>query len=641
MEAQLVGAARAGLLVGHPVVPRERRRLDLDQGAGRPLGDLAEHRQHRLPPGADQLGGRHPLPRRGIAREEAVLRVEPDREVADPLLEHVLRPAAHQMHLGVGAGRQRAEQVQHVAVGPGELGGGRERDQGAVVVQEQQQGVGGGEPAGQRPPRRRTARGGPRAGARGRDLGELLEKGGDPAMHVEGLDPGTERGQACAALLARHRERAVVHLRRAVHVVRVHLQRLRQLPGGAGELAQDQHAVAVDPRGDELLGDQIHPVAQRGHQHHVGGAVERHQLGLGEAAEDVVHRHPAGGAERAVDPPDQPVDQRAEVLIGPHVGAGRHGHLDQAHLLPKLGVAVEHPLVGQEPAGDALGVVEPVHAHQDPHAAVAADRLGLAFDRGIGGHGGERLRVHAHREDAEPHLAAGELHPVDLDRDAEDVGERDGEMTQVRRGVEADEVGAEHALEHSVARGQGPEQLLGGERDVEEEPDARPRQPLAQEPGQEEELVVVDPDRVARPVVRRDHVGEGLVGLDVAVPVAHLQGDLVEQVVEQRPEHAVGEALVEPGDEVRRQGHPHQPHGGELAVEAGLLLGGEVAFGARPADPEPVGLLVGAHEPGGEPTGAPLDLHARVGDPNGDGKAVGDDHETGHSRKVTGGREGG
>ena len=84
VQAQLVGAAGPGLLVGHPVVPGQRRRLHLDERAGRPLRDLAEHGQHRLAPAPAELRGRHPLARLRIAGQEAVLGVEPDRKVAEP-----------------------------------------------------------------------------------------------------------------------------------------------------------------------------------------------------------------------------------------------------------------------------------------------------------------------------------------------------------------------------------------------------------------------------------------------------------------------------------------------------------------------------------------------------------------------------
>ena len=83
----------------------------------------------------------------------------------------------------------------------------------------------------------------------------------------------------------------------------------------------------------------------------------------------------------------------------------------------------QQPLEGQQPAGDALGVVEPVDAHQDADAAVAPERLRLGLDRGVVrqrlGTGSASI---AHREDAEPHLAAGELHPVDVHGEAQDVG---------------------------------------------------------------------------------------------------------------------------------------------------------------------------------------------------------------------------
>ena len=95
----------------------------------------------------------------------------------------------------------------------------------------------------------------------------------------------------------------------------------------------------------------------------------------------------------------------------------------------------------------------------------------------------------------------GELNPIDLDRVAEDVGERGGEVAEVGRRVEADEIGAEHALEDAIAGRQRAEELLGGERDVEEEPDAGAGKPLAEQAGEEQELVVVHPDHVARAVV--------------------------------------------------------------------------------------------------------------------------------------------
>ena len=158
---------------------------------------------------------------------------------------------------------------------------------------------------------------------------------------------------------------------------------------------------------------------------------------------------------------------------------------------------------------------------------------------------------------------------------------------------------------------------------------------VAEEARQEQELVVVHPDHVAGPVVRGDDVGEALVRLDVAVPVADLERDLFQEVVEQGPEHPVREALVEPGDLVGGERHLHEPHGGERLVEARLPLGIEVAGRSRPPDPEPVRLLVRPHEARGQAAGAPLYLDARLGGLDGDGQAVGDDQEPGHPGKVS------
>ena len=63
-----------------------------------------------------------------------------------------------------------------------------------------------------------------------------------------------------------------------------------QFRGGPCELAEHQHAVVVDPGGDELLGNQIHPIAQRSDQHHVGRAVERDEVLQRHGPVDVVDR---------------------------------------------------------------------------------------------------------------------------------------------------------------------------------------------------------------------------------------------------------------------------------------------------------------------------------------------------------------
>jgi hypothetical protein len=201
--------------------------------------------------------------------------------------------------------------------------------------------------------------------------------------------------------------------------------------------------------------------------------------------------------------------------------------------------------------------------------------------------------------------------------------------------VKADQVGAQHALQQLGPGRQGAEQLLGGKRDMEEEPDPGLRESAPEEAGEQQELIVVHPDQVVLLVLGGDHVGEALVHLDVALPAADLKGHLIEQVVKQGPEDPVGESFVVAGDFVAGEGDADQALGRQLPIE-GVLLGGSQRFrrGAGPADPEPIGLLVRAQQAGRQAAGAPLHLHPGVGGSDGDREPVGDDQEPGHEKKL-------
>ena len=63
-----------------------------------------------------------------------------------------------------------------------------------------------------------------------------------------------------------------------IGIVRVDDDGIGQLVDGAGELAEHQHAGLVGARRDELLGHQVHPVAEGGHDHHVRGTIQRDEL---------------------------------------------------------------------------------------------------------------------------------------------------------------------------------------------------------------------------------------------------------------------------------------------------------------------------------------------------------------------------
>ena len=174
-------------------------------------------------------------------------------------------------------------------------------------------------------------------------------------------------------------ERVVQGLGELVGGERIHRHHVGERPGRAGELRQ--HAArppSSAARGDELLGDEIHAVVQRRHHARVGGAVERADL-FGRvvlAAEDdrrpvracrsarlmAVHLRQHLGAERLVAARGGRASARRSAGTPP---VSRHS-----------GWRVEQPLEGLQALGNALGVVEPVDAHDEPGVADAERAAG-------------------------------------------------------------------------------------------------------------------------------------------------------------------------------------------------------------------------------------------------------------------------
>jgi hypothetical protein len=129
--------------------------------------------------------------------------------------------------------------------------------------------------------------------------------------------------------------------------------------------------------------------------------------------------------------------------------------------------------------------------------------------------------------------------------------------------------------------------------------------------------------------------GEKLVHLDVRLPIAYMEWNLIHQVVKQGPQNAVGESFVIAGDLIVGEGNSDQAHAGELLVQLGLLLGRQVLRSARPADPEAPRLLVGPEQAGREATWTLLYLHhTAFGYPDSDRQSVGDNEDPGHGFKV-------
>jgi hypothetical protein len=197
--------------------------------------------------------------------------------------------------------------------------------------------------------------------------------------------------------------------------------------------------------------------------------------------------------------------------------------------------------------------------------------------------------------------------------------------------VESDEVGAEQALEDLLALRKDPERLRRGEGDVEEESDSRLGNPGADQRRHAHELVVVDPDQVARAVMGDDRIGEPAVHSLVVLEPVDLQRQLAGEVVEQRPEHAVGVRLVVPLHLLTGERDLDQTHRLQTGSELGLVLLRERIHETRPADPEPTGTFVRPPEPGGHSADARLDLDSVRIRADRHRKPVGHDEDAGHS----------
>jgi hypothetical protein len=86
-------------------------------------------------------------------------------------------------------------------------------------------------------------------------------------------------------------------------------------------------------------------------------------------------------------------------------------------------MALQHPLEGQQSPRDAFGVVQPVHPHQQLEVLVSLQRMNLSGDPGLLRHRAERFGIDSHGEHAQPDLPGGEMHPVDVHGEAQDLSE--------------------------------------------------------------------------------------------------------------------------------------------------------------------------------------------------------------------------
>jgi hypothetical protein len=197
--------------------------------------------------------------------------------------------------------------------------------------------------------------------------------------------------------------------------------------------------------------------------------------------------------------------------------------------------------------------------------------------------------------------------------------------------VKADEVRAEQAREHRLPVREHAEDLGGREGDVQEEPDARVRQALAEHRGQEHELVVVHPDELVSASVLAHDVRKILVRRLVLGEVVDDVRQSIEQVVEEGPDDPVANAIVEAFARAPRQVDGDEVKGGEAFVHERALLRREVAQ-TWPTYPCPVPALVEPAQPRRKSATTRRDLGASRRTADGNRQTVGNqNHSIGHA----------
>ncbi len=387
----------------------------------------------------------------------------------------------------------------------------------------------------------------------------------------------------------------------ALDVVRVQHQGLLQLAGGPRELRQQQDAAVVAGGGDELRGHQVHAVVQGADNAKVG------QRGEGDEGVEVLvaleqdHRAPVGRGQAGVQGLAAPLDVGHHILVVLQVRPRGHADLDVAEAAPPAGVEVEEALQGLQALGDALGVVEAVHAQAQlealqavlPPQALAGlghlVALGLAVDGlkidgdGIGPHAGAVG-------------AALDLLTVPVQVALQLLADGVHEVVRVVAQVEAQDVVAQEAVQQFLLVRADAEDLGAGPGDVPKKYAGQVRAALLQQAAHQRQVIVLQEDHRALGTFGGDGLGELGVHPPVAVPIPQMEFGADITDVREGPEGFVREALVVAAFFLARQGHAAQGVGGAAGRHADAVLGvGDAEVGVAAAVADPGGGASGSH----------------------------------------------
>ena len=443
---------------------------------------------------------------------------------------------------------------------------------------------------------------------------ERLEERRRPVGHVVLAHAPAQGAHAPGALALRHLDRLGDRVLQSLDVVRVHEHRLPQLVGCPGELAEQQHAVGVEPARHVLLGDEVHAVAERGHEHDVGGQVEGDHLLARVSVVQVRDGLVPEGGVVAVQPAHGELDLVAQLPVGLDAFAGGARDLHEGDVLDLEPPVAEELAERLQAVADALRVVEAVDAEHDrlgvaealpdlPRAGLDVGPSGDLLEAG----GIDRDREVAGDDASGLAVAGGRVDDGAVRLVAEQAAHRTREVPGIRCPLEADHVGAEESVDDLAPPRQLRVDAVGGEGDVVEEPDHEVGAGLAQHPRHQLQLVVLHPDHRAVGCRARGRLGEAAVDAHVRVPPLAVERRRRDHVVVERPERVVRESLVVLLELVGRERHRDDR-------DAVVLEGVELAVGdAGPADPGAVGGTHDGFEGRDQSAGRALPLRLAVG----------------------------
>ena len=158
--------------------------------------------------------------------------------------------------------------------------------------------------------------------------------------------------------------------------------------------------------------------------------------------------------------------------------------------------------------------------------------------------GVEVIVIDPHREGIRLHKAVFGLDQIQVMAIPQNALYAAEEMAHVSVGMEADQIRAQQPVQYVFAPDQLAENLIGRERNVQEKAHLRIRVRVFDQLWQKHQLIIVNPNNIARLDHRFDGLEELLVHRLVGFPGSGVVLGLFTEIVKQRPYRFVGEAVV-------------------------------------------------------------------------------------------------